>query len=285
MSREYLIVAVVVLVGFLALLFLKTGSHKTGHTMAASGTVMVVAKDYSFNMPATLPAGITTLRFVNKGKELHHATLLKIGEGHTLADLDAALKQPPSTPPPTWLTEAGGPNAVIGKDMAEVTLDLEPGMYVFICFIPGADGVPHFAKGMVKLLTVTTSDKPTAPEPVADVTMKLYDYGFELSGPVTPGKHTIRVENTGSQSHEFELVQFAPGKTLQDMIAWEEGGEKGPPPVARWLGGFAGIAPGGHGWVTMNFEAGEYALLCFLPDAKDGKSHIVHGMAQPLTVK
>ena len=34
----------------------------------------------------------------------------------------------------------------------------------------------------------------------------------------------------------------------------------------------------------MTFEPGSYALICFVPDAKDGKPHAMHGMLKTLTV-
>ena len=36
--------------------------------------------------------------------------------------------------------------------------------------------------------------------------------------------------------------------------------------------------------VTADFEPGEYALLCFVPDVKDGKPHTEHGMIRQITV-
>jgi hypothetical protein len=35
---------------------------------------------------------------------------------------------------------------------------------------------------------------------------------------------------------------------------------------------------------TADFVPGKYALICFLPDAKDGKPHFMHGMVQEVTV-
>ena len=36
-----------------------------------------------------------------------------------------------------------------------ITMDFEPGEYMFICFLPDpADGKPHMAKGMVQAFTV-----------------------------------------------------------------------------------------------------------------------------------
>ena len=39
---------------------------------------------------------------------------------------------------------------------AEATLTLEPGNYLLTCFVPGADHVPHIAKGMSRALTVAS---------------------------------------------------------------------------------------------------------------------------------
>lgn len=37
--------------------------------------------------------------------------------------------------------------------------------------------------------------------------------------------------------------------------------------------------------MTVNLAAGNHAMLCFVPDAKDGKPHVAHGMAMPVTVQ
>jgi uncharacterized cupredoxin-like copper-binding protein len=45
-----------------------------------------------------------------------------------------------------------------------------------------------------------------------------------------------------------------------------------------------GIGPNQENWLTVDLEPGEYALYCFLPDAKDGKEHLQHGMLKQITV-
>jgi hypothetical protein len=37
-------------------------------------------------------------------------------------------------------------------------------------------------------------------------------------------------------------------------------------------------------FITADFTPGEYALICFLPDAKDGKPHFAHGMIQQIHI-
>jgi hypothetical protein len=112
--------------------------------------------------------------------------------------------------------------------------------------------------------------------------MTLKDYDFQLSGPLTPGKHIIRIENAAQQPHEVVLVRLAPGKTPADLAAWVDK-MVGPPP-AEPLGGMAGLHTGGRAYLAVNLTPGEYGLLCFIPDAKDGKPHVAHGMMKQIKV-
>src|SRR5918993_3791811 len=63
------------------------GGSTAGDQKPSSNTVSVTADDYKFEAPATIPAGTTTIRLVNRGKELHQAQLMKLEEGKTLDDL------------------------------------------------------------------------------------------------------------------------------------------------------------------------------------------------------
>src|SRR5688500_17889974 len=85
--------------------------------------VTIRAKDFSFVAPASIAAGQTTFRLVNDGKELHHITIIKLAAGKTIADYEAAIKNP--GPPPAWATGIGGPNAAGPGGTVEATLTLE----------------------------------------------------------------------------------------------------------------------------------------------------------------
>src|SRR5574341_880704 len=54
--------------------------------------VAIIATEYAFQAPDTIPAGLTTFRLINHGQEIHHAMLMRIGEGKTLADLQQGLQ-------------------------------------------------------------------------------------------------------------------------------------------------------------------------------------------------
>lgn len=242
--------------------------------------VTFTAVDYSYTGPDTIPAGVTTFRLENSGKEPHHMSLVKLNDGKTVADLSAAMG--PNTPWPSWAVEVGGPNAAEPGETIAATLPVESGNYVFLCFIPSPDGKPHMTKGMMRGLTVIPATGPAAPEPAADITMALADFSFQLSTPITAGRHTIRFENPAAQAHEAVIVKLNPGATMQEWVAAAEK-MSGPLP-GTLVSGIAGLAPGRHGYATVDFTPGEYGLVCFAPDAKDGKSHFLHGMIQQITV-
>lgn len=254
--------------------------------MAAPNEITVIAKDFSFEGPSQIPAGLTTFRLVNQGERPHHLTLVKLNEGKTVDDFAAAMQA--GGAPPAWLHLAGGPNAVGPGDTSNATLDLQPGHYVFVCVIPDEHGVPHAAHGMVKPVEVTgTSASAAAPK--ADIVMTLVDYGFQTSTPITAGTHTIQVDNKGPQPHEVVVARLDDGKTLDDLMAWFQSGETPEAipmtkPPARFMGGIAAMEPGMTEYFTANFTPGEYVLLCFFPDAKDGKPHLEHGMVRQFTV-
>src|SRR5206468_8700958 len=98
-------------------------------TRAARVPVVTVhAKDFSFDAPKTIPAGMTSFKLVNDGKNLHHLSIMKLEEGRTFADLQAAMKV--QGPPPKWIVAVGGPNAAVPGGSVEATLNLEAGSYV-----------------------------------------------------------------------------------------------------------------------------------------------------------
>ena len=250
--------------------------------MDAAGGVNVVtvtARDYVFDAPAEIPTGLTAIRLVNQGPSLHHIQLMKLGDGKTLDDYLAALQ---GEHPPAWATPVGGPAPPEVGDTTISIEALEDGNYALICFIPAADGMPHVMKGMSRALRVVGPSRTGTREPEADIVVTLVDYDFKLSKPLTAGKHTIRVDNAGQQPHEIAIVRLHPGRKPADFTAW---GMKpvGPPP-GTIHGGLSGIMPGSHSFIAVDLPPGEYGLLCFLPDAKDGKPHFEHGMAKQTTV-
>lgn len=244
----------------------------------------ITAKDFSYDAPDTIAGGLVTLRLVNQGPDLHHIQLLKLDDGKTVADLTEGLKHmKPTDAPPPWVHDVAGPNTPVPGGESTITEQLEPGNYALICFIPGADKVPHAMKGMVRALTVIPATGASAPAPTSDVTVALKDYSWEITPALTAGKHMLRLENQAEQSHEMFIALLEPGKKAADLAKWIDK-QQGPPP-AKPMGGISGMPKGAVVYLPVDLPPGEYGLYCFLPDAKDGKMHLEHGMITQITVK
>jgi hypothetical protein len=254
------------------------GAEQTDAGRGAN-VLTVTASDYSFTAPAEIPAGLTTIRLVNQGPSLHHIQLLRLDEGKTLKDFLGAMTGEQF---PKWASLAGGPAPPEVGHTSTIIQDLEPGTYALICLIPATDGMPHLMKGMSAELTVVGPSWTAGPEPAADIVVTLLDYDFQLSQPLSAGKHTIRAENAGPQPHEIAIVRLNPGKTPLNFTAW--GMHPVGPPPGTIHGGLSGILPGSQAFMEVDLAPGEYGLLCFLPDAKDGKPHFAHGMAKQMKV-
>lgn len=126
----------------------------------ADEQVDITAVDYEYQgIPQTLTAGTYGLVLTNEGQEWHEVIIAKKGDGVT--ESFEELLQLPEEEALQKVTNLGaafaGPGSVSGT-----VVDLEPGEYAALCFIPvgttgldvQAEGPPHFTEGMVHEFTV-----------------------------------------------------------------------------------------------------------------------------------
>jgi len=245
-------------------------------------TVTVTASDYAFSAPDTIPAGMTEIRLLNRGTEMHHVWLIRLDAGKTMQDVFSAMQGDGGMP--SWARDVGGPNTPGPGGEATAILRLTPGRYAMICVIPSPDGKPHVMKGMAKEVTVVPAAAPAAVSANLRIasTMTLLDYTFQFSQPLVSGRQMIRVKNAAAQPHEVVIVRLQPGKKTADVLAWMEK-MQGPPPGAP-IGGTTPMAKGEENIITLDLTPGEYGLICFVGDAKDGRPHFMHGMVMEFTV-
>ena len=245
--------------------------------------VVVIARDFALELPASIPAGLTTFRLLNKGKQEHHMSVFRLAEGKTAAEGLKALIDAGQGPRPAWLLAVGGPQAAMPRTEGNATLVLEPGDYLAFCEVPGPDPAPHFMKGMAKGFTVAGPSRPAA-LPKSDVALSVTEYEFTFAKPLTKGRHTVAVTNNGSQPHMVVMTRFAPGKGLKEFLDWATN-PQGKLAPGRAMGGVSAIPPGATVQFSGNFTPGHYGVICFISDAKDGKPHFVHGMQKEFDVR
>jgi hypothetical protein len=110
--------------------------------------VTVTLADYSFAVSGKLTPGKHTIKVVNKGPQEHELELVRTAPGKTTKDLLGWIYKPEGPPPGNAL---GGVAGTATGSTAYVTVDLQPGNYSFICFLPDAkDQKAHFEHGMIK---------------------------------------------------------------------------------------------------------------------------------------
>jgi uncharacterized cupredoxin-like copper-binding protein len=129
-------------------------------------TIEVSAVDYSFqNLPTTLAAGRTSFAFTNDGEEIHEMVLFRISD-----DTTESIEELLALPEEEAFSKAefaGVTFSAQGGTDTE-TIELTPGRYGAVCFIPvgttdmsalegeeAPSGPPHFTAGMAAEFTVT----------------------------------------------------------------------------------------------------------------------------------
>lgn len=239
------------------------------------------ATEFAFSGPDSIAPGFTKLTMVNQGAQDHHLIVGRLGDGQTLEAVMAFMKEHPTAEPP-GMTWRGGANAVATGGSAGSIVDLVPGHYVAICFLPDpTDGTPHIMKGMVKEFVVAgTPGTAVAPESHGEVRLK--DFGFTLP-PLSAGTHTFHVVNDGPQTHEIQLVRLNDGATAKEFLAALAPGAKGPPPGVM-MGGPGAYSAGGDGYWPVTLTPGNYVAICFVPDPGSGAPHVMMGMVQEFTI-
>ena len=117
--------------------------------------VDVTASEYTFVAdPESVEAGPISFVMTNEGEEVHFLALSRINEGHTLEEALAFEGDPTEAGITTDAEYDTGLAAPGGEDEEVVTVDLEAGDWVMLCFIPGPDGTPHAFSGMAVPFTV-----------------------------------------------------------------------------------------------------------------------------------
>jgi hypothetical protein len=277
----------------------KTAADDNTTTTAkpAPAPMTITATDYSYTgVPATIPAGLVSIKFVNHGTVEHEMAFLKVSDNSTpkavLTGLSSVIQGGPF--PASLLAANGVPNTEPGKT-TDTEFNLTPGKYVALCTDTGVvgstkDGKPHFDRGMYKAVTVTGTGGDVTP--TADATITAHDYGFALSG-IKAGSQTVAFKNIGpNQWHFADILEFAKGTTVAqaqtDIVKLLASNGPPPPGVAQPadIGSSQIASPGNGNTLNVTFESGRtYVVLCFVSDKTGGPPHaIAHHMYKIFTV-
>jgi uncharacterized cupredoxin-like copper-binding protein len=192
---------------------------------AADNVLTVKETEYAFGFGGAPKAGTVTFAVENTGKELHVFALGRLLPGKTLEDARAALASEDEDASATLFADdaaadSAGAGLTPGGKYELTVSGIEPGKYVAICFLPGPDGTPHFASGMIGEFDVAAGDDGAMPE--ADVTFTVTKERIDGPREVKAGRTTIKVVPQAGAPDEVTLVKIKDGNTADDVDAYFE---------------------------------------------------------------
>ncbi|MGW2858506.1 hypothetical protein [Streptomyces sp. NPDC001205] len=179
---------------------------------------------------------------------------------------------------------AGG--ALVTPEVPETfTTRIEPGRLALLDFtaflkdpahpvfrVLWLDGGRHGDLRDVDGAVVTTRETPAGPR-------------FDVRALHKAGE-PILVHNAADELHEMQLQPVAPGTTDAEIQAYFDrvaAGNPGPAPFTGPALGIGAVSPGHSVLLRAHrLPPGRYALLCFIPDDKNGVPHAFLGMHKVL---
>jgi hypothetical protein len=121
-------------------------------------------------------------------------------------------------------------------------------------------------------------------EPEA-VAVEADDYKFAAPKSAASGAVAVTLTNNGEEPHQAQLFQLNEGVEIGDLVnaAKEDATGLGLLEMGTYVGGPNAIDPGESQVAMASLEAGDYAFVCLVPDAK-GQAHLGLGMVSALEV-
>jgi hypothetical protein len=231
-------------------------------TDTAHGNVVdITARDFSFDSPESIPAGLTTFRLRQVGKFAHDMSILQLTQNKTYEAFAAVRASGELLTRGAWAKNLGGPGFIDPPHSTNTTLVLEPGFYVLVCFMTAPQDPPEHQR-MSRPLHVVPAPGALSIEPPTDLVVKILDNGYEFSPTLSAGRHVLRVENAASQRRLFRMERVLPDRTVEEALSWSRGRLTVPETVrpTESKGRLAGFEPGQHLIMSVDLDPGTYLV-------------------------
>jgi hypothetical protein len=256
-------------------------------------SLIVTARDYSFDVPPEIEGGVVRVTFENKGERKHSAVIVGVGDtplDRVKQDL-APIVRGDGKPMPDHLRFSGGVSLVEGGTSWAATVSLPPGKYAMVCPLTDADTLEptarppdaaaeaHFERGMLAEFRVDRTN--TAVMPPTDGTVVTRDWSYEVP-PLPTGLKTLTFRNDGQEHHSLTIAEF-PDKVSADaaraafetLLATPSGRPLPDTLPAPAEVAYAGpLSPGAQVTVSLQLKVNRtYAFVCYLSDRTGGPLH------------
>jgi hypothetical protein len=240
-----------------------------GGTAAANGAASHPARSQAvritglgLTMPAVVAGPVIDLTIRNGDRIARELAVARVVPGTTLDQVMAAAAAGGDDQAPWFIADPGGIFVLGAGEQVRYQRQLQPGTYVFHAVL--GDGT-HDSPGQYQVVRITSSGRHELPE--AERSIRLGDTGITLPR-LTAGTHRYAITNTGTTPHEVFIVGVHDPADLDhadEIGAWLEGGQVGPPPVpVHFPGSHQTIDPGVTVVLTLDLHrATTYAFVDF----------------------
>lgn len=193
------------------------------------------ASEYAFTTSGEPKAGSVTLELENTGAEIHEFGMARLVGDSTLEDVQAALDAAGPDEEADFegileddsVIDDAGAALFPGASLSITASGIEAGDYVMMCFVPDAEGRPHFTLGMLGEFSIAEGEADDAPE--ADVTYTVTDDGIDGPDTLEAGETVFEMLNDSAINREIQIGKLADGATFDDAAAFFAQFEEGPP--------------------------------------------------------
>jgi hypothetical protein len=257
-------------------------------------TATAEGRNKAMTFPSSVKAGLVTMTLSNSDSVPRSAQLLRIVGDHSLDEVVEVVSED-GAKIPNWVQDGGGVAAVKPGASASATQVLAPGRWVLL---DDDEGEGANAKSPAELgakgeFTVT-GERAKAQLPAQPATITATDadrdgketYGFRLEG-LKAGTNEVHFQNTGAELHHALFLPLRKGATIKEAEGLFRSDKPvgGPPPVDfSNIVGTKVIDAGIEQNLTLELDAGRYAVICFVTDRDGGRSHVEKGMIEELDV-
>lgn len=230
----------------------------------ASGAAIYLS-EWSVALPTSMLAGQVNFAITNIGAIQHELLVFRTDLPPASLPVDSKGDVIPDGPGLTLISSTDPIDP--GKTVPLVVDLTQPGTYVFLCNMPG-----HFAAGMYRVVTVTSSSEQEALVPAA-----LSEWNVAAPGTIQAGTVVLEAANFGTIQHELLVFKsdLAPSAYPLD----KDGNIIEDGPGINLISDGDNLDPGTTQTRTVDLtQPGSYLFVCNIP------GHFKAGMYSQVTV-
>ncbi|SKB85840.1 hypothetical protein SAMN05660776_0132 [Salegentibacter holothuriorum] len=263
--------------------------------------VTIITNAMDFNGPRELNSGWNTFEYKNNSSNVHFFVVEKMPDNKTIENSmkevvpvfqegmdffnDGKVQEGVEVfgKLPEWFSEVvfmGGPGLTSPGTTSNNTVFLEPGYYVYECYVKMPNGQFHSTAGMIDFFEVK-NNKTNIEEPKNTIDLVISsENGFILKDSLSPGIQNFKVIFKEQQTyenflgHDVHLVRLDENANLEKLEEWmnwtnPEGFITPSPKGVTFLGGTQELPAGETSYFSAELKPGNYAFIAEIPNSSE----------------